>query len=194
MNVSSTGPENWFYVQDGRRQGPLTRPELVRELLTLEAPEAALVWRTGLPAWTKASLVDELRRELPPPVPGALSLPEAEPEHPMPDLPADEGPSPAHAGEADESEGGDGDEEALGPGDEAARADEGSSEARRRRRRSSRKARPKAPPPYLLPLVLLFLAVMVGLWLLLRRMNEVPPGRIIHQGAVSGPSWGATPA
>ena len=37
-------------------------------------------------------------------------------------------------------------------------------------------------PSYVLPLVLLFLGVMLGLWFLLRRMNEVPPGRIIQQG------------
>ena len=36
-------------------------------------------------------------------------------------------------------------------------------------------------PSYVLPLILLFLGVMLGLWFLLRRMNEVPPGRIIQQ-------------
>jgi hypothetical protein len=40
-------------------------------------------------------------------------------------------------------------------------------------------------PGYAIPLVLLFVAVMVGLWFLLRRMNEVPPGRIILQGALA---------
>ena len=42
--------------------------------------------------------------------------------------------------------------------------------------------RPWKIPDYILPLVLLFLAVMPGLWFLLRRMNEPPPGQILHRG------------
>ena len=54
---------------------------------------------------------------------------------------------------------------------------------------------PPACPPICCPLVLLFLAVMLGLWFLLRRMNEVPPGRIIQQGdvGVTGSRSGASP-
>ena len=74
MNNLSGEPANWFYVLDSRRQGPFERATLIRELLSLDAPEGVLVWRTGLLAWTKAGALDELKRELPPPVPGALVM------------------------------------------------------------------------------------------------------------------------
>lgn len=72
MNSPPGAGLNWFYVREGRRLGPFDRAPLIAELLTLDAPEAVLVWRTGLPAWTKAGRLDELRGELPPPVPGTL--------------------------------------------------------------------------------------------------------------------------
>jgi len=197
MNDSSTGPENWFYVREGRRQGPITRALLVRELLALEAPEGALVWRSGLSAWTRAGLVDELRRELPPPVPGTLPLPLPEPDQPVPDLPREEsreddagGPH----GDPGDRQVTDGDfvpDSGEGPPPNA----EGKSGGRRRRRqRSSRKHRTSGVPSYVLPLALLFVAVIVALWFLLRRMNEVPAGRIILQGKVSDSRSGGSPA
>jgi hypothetical protein len=196
MNDSSTGPDNWFYVQEGRRQGPLSLTLLVRELLALDAPEGVLVWRSGLPAWTKAGLVEELRRQLPPPVPGSLPLPVVEPERDVPDLPE----SAPREGEA---EGGEASSEdrlvsdgdlVPEPGEAGAPSPEGPpSRRRRRRQRSSHQAKASWLYSYALPLVLLFLAVMIGLWLLLRRINEVPPGRIIQQGDLSGWRSGARP-
>lgn len=177
MNNLSGEPANWFYVLDSRRQGPFDRATLIRELLSLEAPEGVLVWRTGLIAWTKAGALDELKRELPPPVPGA---PVAETSLlALPDLPQDEegggeGSASGPVGEGDL---------ASGTGEEGGALGQSAAEKRRRRRRH-RKPRAAGTPSYVLPLILLFLGVMLGLWFLLRRMNEVPPGRIIQQSDV----------
>jgi hypothetical protein len=164
--------ENWFYVKEGRRQGPFDRAALLRELLALDAPESVLVWRSGLNAWTKASLLEDLRGELPPPLTGAV--PEAEASASLlPDLPgAAEAEGRGPAGEA----GGPVSDRDLEPGPERAGA--------RRHRRRRHRHRSRSLPGYLVPLVLLFIAVMLGLWFLLRRMNEVPPGRVIQQGSV----------
>lgn len=188
---------NWFYVREGRRVGPFDRAPLIAQLLALDAPEAVLVWRTGLPAWTKAGLLEELRGELPPPVPGSLPGLEG-----LQDLQApDAGKSKAPAEEAlpplpsePPLSGGDiaGD---LGQGkvqgQQGPPGDPENDEAGKRRRRR-RRHRPGSSmiPSYLLPLVLLFVAVMLGLWFLLRRMNEPPPGQILHQGALA-PTGGA---
>jgi hypothetical protein len=67
--------------------------------------------------------------------------------------------------------------------DVPATPDEGSG---MRRRRKHRHRTPRDKRQWLLPLLLVLLALMIGLWLLLRRMNEVPPGRIILQGALAG--------
>lgn len=71
-------------------------------------------------------------------------------------------------------------------------ADAETGRRRKRRRHHHRPSGPRKVPEYVLPLILLFLAVMVGLWFLLRRMNEPPPGQILHQGSLA-PS-GAPPA
>jgi GYF domain 2 len=199
MNDSSTGPENWFYVREGRRQGPFSRALLVRELLALDVPEAVLVWRKGLAAWTKAGLLDDLRRELPPPVPGVLPLPLQERELPVPELPEEYFPRAVAPGEAQTAGEGYG---SVADGDRAAEAGEAPSSTddsspggrRRRRRRSAGKHKRSGLPSYVLPLALLFIAVILALWFLLRRMNEVPAGRIIQQGEVNDSRSGATPA
>jgi GYF domain 2 len=174
MNNLSGEPANWFYVLDGRRQGPFDRAGLIRELLSLEAPEGVLVWRTGLLAWTKAGVLDELKRELPPPVPGALVM-EGAPLA-LPDLPQD-GDGEEDVSATDQVQDGD-----FVSGEEDA---PGQSAAEKRRRRRRRKPKSSGVPSYVLPLILLFLGVMLGLWFLLRRMNEVPPGRIIQQSRVA---------
>ena len=191
MDNLSSGPANWFYVLNSRRLGPFDRNGLVRELLALEAPEGVLVWRTGLPAWTKAGILDELKRELPPPLPGALDAPPETSILDLPDLPADSAEESGKDAESDEPSS---DDEVAAETAEGEAGEESAAEKRRRRRRH-RKPRPAGLPSYLLPLVLLFLAVMLGLWFLLRRMNEVPPGRIIQQGdaGVTGLRSGASP-
>jgi hypothetical protein len=191
--MTSLEPGIWFLVRDGRRVGPFDRTGLLRELLVLEVPEAALVWRSGLAGWTKASLLDDLRRDLPPPLPGApLEVPPSLeiPDPPMPELP--EIPE-----EATDDPSAPSTEAPLSDGDFAGEVGENPAtgeEARKERRRKRRHRHPKSPglPGYVIPLVLLFVAVMIGLWFLLRRMNEVPPGRIILQGASDAPP-GAPP-
>ena len=174
MNNLSGEPANWFFVLDSRRQGPFDRATLIRELLSLDAPEGVLVWRTGLLAWTKAGALDELKRELPPPVPGALVM--ETPLLGLPDLP-DGGDGEGEGTETEPVPDGD---FVSGTGEEGATLGQSAAEKRRRRRRH-RKPRASGVPSYVLPLILLFLGVMLGLWFLLRRMNEVPPGRIIQQ-------------
>ena len=67
-----------------------------------------------------------------------------------------------------------------GTGDESTR----SGERRRRRHRSTRYRIAHPRPRWLLPLIVMVLVVIVVLWYLLRRVNEVPQGRIILEGAV----------
>lgn len=60
----------WFYASpDGRRRGPLTADDLVKQLLQAERPEDILVWREGFESWRPAGSVQELQGRLPPPVP-----------------------------------------------------------------------------------------------------------------------------
>jgi uncharacterized RDD family membrane protein YckC len=63
----------WYFVKDGERTGPLKRAELDARIAAGEVDGGTLVWRVGLSAWTRASLVDELA--VPPPVPSATPPP-----------------------------------------------------------------------------------------------------------------------
>jgi hypothetical protein len=148
----------WFYAHGGRRHGPVEVSRLVDLILAGEIPETTLIWHPGLSEWVTAGDQDEIRRELPPPLPG---------------------PAP--------SEG----EPAAGlltdPPDEPADLGEGSGQ---RRRRKHRHRSPRDKTQWLLPLLLILLFLMIGLWLLLRRMNEVPAGRIILQGSLPGSAGG----
>ncbi|HKC12997.1 MAG TPA: hypothetical protein VKI41_13270, partial [Vicinamibacteria bacterium] len=73
------------------------------------------------------------------------------------------------------------------PSDPADGPGEGSG-FRRRRKHRHRNKRDKAQ--WVLPLLVILLFIMIGLWLLLRRMNEVPAGRIILQGSLAGSAAG----
>jgi hypothetical protein len=129
---------------------------LVDLILAGEIPETTLIWHQGLSEWQMAGDLDEIRRELPPPLPlPAPSLPEGEPASGLP----------------------------TDPPDAAAELGEGSAT---RRRRKHRHRSPRDEKQWLLPLLLILLTLMIGLWLLLRRMNEVPAGRIILQGSLDG--------
>jgi hypothetical protein len=182
MSGPGPGGENWFYVREGRRIGPFDRNALIAERLTQSAPESILVWRTGLPAWAKAGSLDELRSELPPPIPGLLGagLPDLATRDGLdPDAPASPLPPLPREGAVSDDPAGD-----LGPeGESEAEGAPDGTKRRRRRRQRPPSNRPLRAPRYILPLVLLFLAVMVGLWFLLRRLNEAPPGQILQQGA-----------
>ena len=160
--AEGTAASRWFYAHGGRRHGPVDVSRLVDLILAGEIPETTLIWHPGLSEWVMAGDLDEIRRELPPPLPvPAASLPENDP---AAGLPTD-------------------------PPDPAASLGEGSG-LRRRRKHRHRNQRGKTQ--WLLPLLVVLLLLMIGLWLLLRRMNEVPPGRIILQGSLAGSAAGPT--
>lgn len=172
MTTSNGEAKRWFYVREGRRQGPVETAKLVDLVLGGEVPEDALVWHSGLPEWLRARDVEEIRRELPPPVPTQRAPPPPDPvprEAARADVPpqgeaaASEG-TPAEAGAADPE----------GPIDGS----------RRRKKRKHRHRDSKRRPPWLWPLIVVLIGLMIFLWWLLRRMNEVPPGRIIQTGSV----------
>jgi hypothetical protein len=144
----------WFYAHGGRRHGPVEISRLVDLILAGEIPETTLIWHPGLAEWVTAGDLDEIRRELPPPLP-VPTLPESDP---AVGLPTD-------------------------PPDAAEDLREGSGKRRKRKHRH-RNSRDKTQ--WLLPLLVILLLLMIGLWLLLRRMNEVPAGRIILQGSLPG--------
>lgn len=76
----------WFYVQDGKRHGPVDRERLLEMLFGSLVPKDIRVWRQGLEGWTSAEGVPEIACELPPPVPPP-PLPVA-PRDPVPELEA----------------------------------------------------------------------------------------------------------
>lgn len=149
----------WFYLQNGRRHGPVDLYGLVDLILKQELTEDTLVWHSGLSEWVKASEREEIRRELPPPVP--LSARETALAAPMPVLEA---------------------EELEGLEDPLARSASATHEYERtdshRRRHSSRKAA-AASRRWLAVVLAVLVALMIGLWWLLKRINEVPPGQVI---------------
>ena len=175
MTTASGEGKRWFYVREGRRHGPVETAKLVDLVLGGEVAEDALVWHSGLPEWLPAEEVEDIRRELPPPVPTPRVPP---PPDPLPKELA-EGAEPT-AGEAT----------AEGAGDQDAPAGavdpEGSTDSQKRRRKRKHRHRDaKRRPNWLWPLVVVLVGLMVFLWWLLRRMNEVPPGRIIQTGSLA---------
>jgi hypothetical protein len=159
--AEGTAASRWFYAHGGRRHGPVDVSRLVDLILAGEIPETTLIWHPGLAEWVIAGDLDEIRRELPPPLP-VPGPPESDPATGLPQDP----PDPA----ADLGE---------------------SSGVRRRRKHRHRNQRDRTQ--WLLPLLVILLLLMIGLWLLLRRMNEVPPGRIILQGSLAGSTPGLSP-
>ncbi len=68
---SETG---WYYVEDNRPVGPMTRDELLRRIAEIDGPET-LIYGPTTPDWTKArhvaSVIESLRGDgAPPPAPG----------------------------------------------------------------------------------------------------------------------------
>jgi GYF domain 2 len=174
MTTSKEEGKRWFYVREGQRHGPLEITRLVDLVLGGEVPEDALVWHSGLPDWLPAREIEEIRRELPPPLP---SPPDSPPPDPIP-IGAAEGP------EADEASDAVAWQEAGAPDEPSLEEDaDGSSNGlKRRRKRKHRHRDSKRRPAWLWPLVVILVGLMIFLWWLLRRMNEVPPGRIIQTG------------
>jgi hypothetical protein len=170
--------QNWFYVREGRREGPFDRRALIQALLALDAPESTLVWRSGLAHWTRAGELQELRLELPPPIPKDPARREtsggtAEP----PPVPGTEGA--ARAAESDDEEEDDEVDAPEGAATDGSPTGEG---GRRRRRRRKRKHSEAGFNPRVLQLAALFLMLALVVWLLLRRMNQLPEGTVIYHG------------
>jgi hypothetical protein len=162
----------WFYVQEGHRKGPVALAELVALILGGAVPEDTLIWRVGLGEWVKANSVEEIQRELPPPIPGK------------------DGGRPGQVGElsreealAEELDEGDSDE--TGPVESTPAAGSARPGGRRRRRHRSRFRLATSRRRWLVPLLVMLIVVVVVLWYLLRRFNEVPQGQVILQGAMS---------
>jgi hypothetical protein len=171
MTTSNGEARRWFYVREGRRHGPVETERLVDLVLGGEVPEDALVWHSGLPEWLQARDVEDIRRELPPPVPTRRVPPPPDPvpregagaDVPPQDEAAASEETPATAGAAD--------------------PDSSVNGLKRKRKRKHRHRDSKRRPPWLWPLIVVLIGLMVFLWWLLRRMNEVPPGRIIQTGS-----------
>ncbi len=192
MILRTDEDQNWFYVSEGRRQGPLDRRGLVQALLAQDVPEMTLVWRSGLSAWTKAGDLQDLRIELPPPIPGQV---EPAVRLDMPPLPTEDGTvATIGLGESDGEEEEDEDDELESPPTDASGAPTGGPR-RRRRKRKHKHSEKASRKPRVLELLALFLVLALVLWFLLRRMNQVPEGTIIYQGRLSTlppprpPSW-----
>jgi hypothetical protein len=189
--------QNWFYVHEGRREGPFDRRALIQALLGRDAPEKTLVWRSGLSHWTRAGELQELRLELPPPIPReAMPGEPGVADEPLPPVPPDqEAGGGSSSGVEDEDDGDDEpDPPAAGQGangtptqrpaeGEASGTDADSS---RRRRRRKRKHTEPAYNPRVLQLAVLFLMLALVVWFLLRRMNQFPEGTVIDHGRLEG--------
>ena len=63
----------WYYADQSRRVGPLSRQEMKNVLGALPSPMDVMVWRDGYSDWRKVEFVPELwpRANIPPPLPGA---------------------------------------------------------------------------------------------------------------------------
>lgn len=59
----------WFYLFQGKREGPVDLESLAAALCRHDDPLATLVWRRGMAGWTAAGQVEELSLLLPPPIP-----------------------------------------------------------------------------------------------------------------------------
>jgi hypothetical protein len=190
MNPSSGQTRRWFYVREGRRLGPVDTDRLVDLVLSGEVSEEALVWHSGLTEWLRAREIEEIRHELPPPVPAAPPPPAPElpegPENPRIDPPGSEANADAVS---------DGSSPGLAEGALSEAPGDDNGHRRRRKRKHRHRDASKRRPTWLWPLVVVLVALMVFLWWLLRRMNEVPPGRIIQTGSYAGraPSGGGRP-
>ena len=158
-----------FYIHNARRYGPVDLYGLVDLIIKQDIPEDVLVWHPGLTDWVKANGMQEVRQQMPPPVP----------------LPAHDlvvgAPGPMlETGEFEAIA--DTMERSLGPRDW---------DRKEYRRRHQHKA-PETRPRWLTVILVVLLGLMLGLWWLLKRFNEVPGGRVIlHESHLAAPVAGA---
>ncbi|MFI5006988.1 MAG: DUF4339 domain-containing protein [Solirubrobacterales bacterium] len=167
----------WFYVQEGRRKGPLALPELVALILGGEMPEDTLIWHAGLAEWVKANSVEEIQRELPPPIPGK--------EADQPDAVPAQSRERTQVDELDEAESEEAEPDETEPSESSTGSGSAKPGGRRRRRHRPRYRLAAGRRRWLAPLIVMLIVVVFVLWYLLRRFNEVPQGQVIFQGALS---------
>ena len=67
--------DGWYYLHDGRPVGPVSRAQLVAELLRSPNRQQEPVWKPGYSTWLEAGSIEELSSEL------ARSHPEREVEY-----------------------------------------------------------------------------------------------------------------
>lgn len=64
--------EQWYYVQDGERVGPIEKTELMGLISTGKLSAQDFVWKKGLEGWVHIEKLDELRPSAPSSVPESL--------------------------------------------------------------------------------------------------------------------------
>ncbi len=165
-------PIRWFYVAEGRRQGPVELSRLVELILSGTIPEDTLVWYAGRPDWIPACRIAEIAHELPPP------LPKAEPAPPA--LVLADGPGGERAADGAAAN------EALPPaipsGPEAqaaAAAGEARREHHHRHHRHKRHRYVVIASPWwkrwIIPFILALIGLGLFLWLYLMHINQPAP-------------------
>jgi GYF domain 2 len=50
--LSQTPPENWYFIIDGRKEGPITREEIKELISSNQLTQEDLVWKTGMADWS----------------------------------------------------------------------------------------------------------------------------------------------
>jgi hypothetical protein len=173
--LAPSSATRWFYVDNGRRRGPVQLDELIELLLHNRLPPETPVWHTGLAEWVKAATVPEIASELPPPVP-AVDLPSVDATAALLPEAADSSESP-RSGDSDKVGDGKAEEgltEVLPP-EVAEDALEARHHRRRRHRRHLRQGRePRWDLLAILALALIVLVVV--LWRMFRQGDAIPSG------------------
>jgi hypothetical protein len=161
--VPSSRAVRWFYVDKGRRYGPVTLDELLDRLLNNHLTSETPVWHAGLTGWVQAHTVPEIAAELPPPLPGA-AVPAA------PEVPPEMNPEVA---------------EVPGPLPEMAAPPSRVVEAVERRHRHHRIGAHRSTARWDLVLLVIAMVVLVlVLWRMFRQGDTIPSG-IIGLGQVT---------
>jgi hypothetical protein len=83
-NIPQAGavPQQWYYVKNGQRQGPVSTDQIKQLLASGSLQPSDLVWKEGMSQWTAASTIKELlpapampSPQVPPPVPTVSNIP-----------------------------------------------------------------------------------------------------------------------
>ncbi len=161
-------PIRWFYVAEGRRQGPVELSRLVELILSGTVPEDTLVWYAGRPDWIPACRIAEIAHELPPP------LPKAEPTPPALVLAAGPVEQLVDGAGRDEST-----PPAIPSGGEGSATGDGRHERHHRHHRHKRHRYVVIASPWwkrwIIPFILALIGLGLFLWLYLMHINQPPP-------------------